>query len=102
MLAKLRGRPAHVNNRDCQNLEKILEVLYGVQRIPIIRSGKRSTYLDTGSPTLQERFGLGRSQSSHAPPSTRGSRRTSPHRGSARSALVYASPRSAELARHQR
>jgi len=29
MLAKLRGRPAHVNNRDCQNLEKILEVLYG-------------------------------------------------------------------------
>src|SRR3954470_15602820 len=28
-LAKLRGRPAHVNNRVCQNLEKILEVLYG-------------------------------------------------------------------------
>src|SRR6187431_2812869 len=37
--AKLRGRPAHVNNRDCQNLEKILEVLYGGQRALVSHSG---------------------------------------------------------------
>ena len=50
MQAKLRGRPAHVNNRDRRNLEKILEVLYGGPRLLITHSGELDTYLNgTGS-----------------------------------------------------
>src|SRR6188768_3565700 len=45
MLAKLRGRPAHVNNPDCQNLEKILEVRYGVRPTLIKHTGALETYL---------------------------------------------------------